>query len=186
MILPGDTIICADSGYDHALRMGIKPDLVLGDMDSVRHEPACEKVERFPAEKDWTDTELAVRTAVSQGFTTLLLLAASGSRWDHMLANFLLLEPLQAQGIQAEIANEYNRMTLITEQIALHGQLGELVSLVPITCCTGVTTQGLYYPLQQETLPPGTSRGVSNYFVTPNASVSLSTGKLLVIQSKDR
>lgn len=186
LIDPDAFIVCADSGYDHAKKMGITPDLVVGDMDSV-HSSVLESIplKKYPCKKDFTDTQLAIQYALEQGCTELLLLAVTGSRLDHSLANIFLLKELVDLGIQAVIANETNEIHIVVNRIALPGEAGNILSLIPITPCKDVTTQNLEYPLSHADLPFGPTVGVSNVFLGSQATVTLSEGYLLAIKSRD-
>lgn len=191
-IRPGDTVICADGGAEYAGKLDIVPQIVLGDFDSLPAEELAEmksrgvRVIQFPVEKDATDTELAIEQAVAMGADEIVLLGASGSRLDHTFANLTLLIPLLHKGIRAYLVDEHNVVTLIKDQIELTGQPGDIVSLIPFTPkVTEVTTEGLYYPLQQATLKMGNSLGVSNKMIDKVAKVTIGGGHLLVFQSKD-
>jgi thiamine pyrophosphokinase len=180
-----DLIICADSGYDHAVSMEIKPDAVVGDMDSVMASTAGVETIKYPPDKDFTDTELAVNTAIGRGADELLLLGCTGGRIDHTIANIMLLRQLCRRGIRAEIADEQSRIFLIDcderRTLELQVPVGTTVSLIPLRDCAGVNTVGLKYPLRGEALPSGCSRGVSNVIQSAPASVTLDGGTLLII-----
>ncbi|WP_270739296.1 thiamine diphosphokinase [Massilioclostridium coli] len=186
-IQPNDYIICADSGYDHAIKMEITPNLLVGDMDSIHADLPTENIRIFPAKKDDTDTEIAISAALEQGCDDILILGGIGSRMDHTLANILFLKQLHDQKISAKIVNENNEIRLMgsQENITLQGHPGDLLSLIPITDCIGVTNKGFEYPLIQEDLPLGTTRGVSNVFLSDTGSISLQNGLLLVMQCRD-
>lgn len=186
-IQPNDYIICADSGYDHAVKMEITPNLLVGDMDSIHADLPTENIRIFPAKKDDTDTEIAISAALKQGCDDILILGGIGSRMDHTLANILFLKQLHDQKISAKIVNENNEIRLMgsQENITLQGHPGDLLSLIPITDCIGVTNKGFEYPLIQEDLPLGTTRGVSNVFLSDTGSISLQNGLLLVMQCRD-
>ncbi|MBC5787886.1 thiamine diphosphokinase [Clostridium facile] len=186
-IQPNDYIICADSGYDHAVKMEITPNLLVGDMDSIHADLPTENIRIFPAKKDDTDTEIAISAALEQGCDDILILGGIGSRMDHTLANILFLKQLHDQKISAKIVNENNEIRLMgsQENITLQGHPGDLLSLIPITDCIGVTNKGFEYPLIQEDLPLGTTRGVSNVFLSDTGSISLQNGLLLVMQCRD-
>ena len=186
-IQPNDYIICADSGYDHAVKMEITPNLLVGDMDSIHADLPTENIRIFPAKKDDTDTEIAISAALKQGCDDILILGGIGSRMDHTLANILFLKKIHDQKISAKIVNENNEIRLMgsQENITLQGHPGDLLSLIPITDCIGVTNKGFEYPLIQEDLPLGTTRGVSNVFLSDTGSISLQNGLLLVMQCRD-
>lgn len=186
-VQPNDYIICADSGYDHAVKMEITPNLLVGDMDSIHADLPTENIRIFPAKKDDTDTEIAISAALEQGCDDILILGGIGSRMDHTLANILFLKQLHDQKISAKIVNENNEIRLMgsQENITLQGHPGDLLSLIPITDCIGITNKGFEYPLIQEDLPLGTTRGVSNVFLSDTGSISLQNGLLLVMRCRD-
>ncbi|AEE91156.1 Thiamine pyrophosphokinase [Tepidanaerobacter acetatoxydans Re1] len=182
-------VICADSGARHAFNMGVVPDLLVGDMDSI--SPAdMEKVQKwgvkkqnFPSEKDFTDTELAVCEALKLGADEALLLGGLGNRPDHSLANIFLMVSFKQQGLELKLADGNWEMFLIDEPVEIEGKEGDILSLVPITPkVTGVTTEGLYYPLKGETLLMGPARGISNVFLTSAAKVEIEQGLLLAVK----
>lgn len=184
-------LICCDGGLRHAHALGLCPDVILGDMDSA--DPALlalygQKAEivSFASEKDFTDTELAVRFAVARNATELLIFGGLGGRFDHALANVhVLLHTLRA-GVRAAIVDERNRITLMDSHVALTGERGALVSLIPLTTkAEGVTTRGLKYPLRGETLTVGATRGVSNEFLGGAAEISVRSGVLVVVEARD-
>ena len=187
-----DFIISADSGAYHCRMLGIKPDVMVGDFDSIDGcafnalKDTGTEVIRYPAEKDMTDSELAVEIAVSKGCSRVILLGATGSRLDHSVSNIFLLKKLLDSNIEGIIANEKNEVRLIRDNITLKREDGVFVTLLPISGdAAGVTTRGLYYPLENAVLAVGSSRGVSNQFSEDEAYVEVKNGLLLVIISRD-
>lgn len=181
-----DTIICADSGYDHAAKMGIAPSVVVGDFDSVRGEvlPDVDCI-RYPSAKDMTDTELAIEYARGNGFRNFLLIAATGNRLDHTLANILLLKGFLERGENASIVDEHSKILLTDSRLCLHEPIGSIVSLIPLCDCQGVTTENLEYPLHNAKMFMGRAIGVSNITTSESAAVSVEEGILLVIAARE-
>jgi thiamine pyrophosphokinase len=191
--LPPDRYtIAADSGLDHAVRVGLAVDLVVGDLDSVTPdalrsaEAAGVAIERHPRGKDAIDAELAIDAALARGLDHLVVLGGGGDRVDHALAGLLLLgQPrLAGRTIEGWWGDAHIHVLHGPAHRRLTGAAGQLVSLVPLHGHTvGVTTSGLRYPLADEDLAAGTSRGVSNEFIDAGraASVTLRGGVLLVI-----
>lgn len=187
-----DLIICADGGASHARRFGIRPHILLGDFDSIRkedleylHQQGVE-IRQFPVEKDMTDTELAVEVAAEKGCNTVIIIGGLGTRLDHSISNVFLLKKMLDRGIQGVVADEYNEITLINDHILLHKEPGIKITLLPLAeNAEGVTTKGLYYPLDHATLPVGSTWGVSNEFASDTAEVTLEKGLLLVMRSRD-
>ncbi|MCF6096009.1 thiamine diphosphokinase [Thermovorax subterraneus] len=182
-------IVCADSGIRHAFKMGIIPHLVVGDMDSASEEEK-KKIEEFkikkisfPKEKDFTDTELALEVALQEGANEAVLLGGLGDRPDHSLANILLMVNFKRKGLELTLAGKSWEMFLIDGQRKIKGQKGQLLSLLPITPkVTGIKASGLYYPLRDETLFMGTSRGISNVFIDDEAVVEIKEGMLIAVK----
>jgi thiamine pyrophosphokinase len=187
-LLAAEIVIAADSGLDHARALGVAVDLVVGDLDSV--DPATLEaavaagtaVERHPAAKDATDLELALDAALDRGATRVHVVGIGGGRLDHFLGNVLLLASARYAGVGVEARVGGARVTVVHDHVELHGTPGVLCSLLPLGGpAVGVLTDGLKFPLRRETLPPGTTRGVSNEFLDARASVSLDAGVLLAV-----
>jgi len=182
-----DTIICADSGYNHAVKMGLKPSIVIGDFDSLAESkiPSCVPCLKFPAKKDQTDTEIAIDYAREKGFRDFLFLAATGRRLDHGLTNILLLKSFLERGEIAVIFDEHNKIRLTDSDLTINEPPNSILSLVPITDCYGVTTKNLEFPLCNSTMLVGKGLGVSNIMTEANATVTVKDGLLLVIVARD-
>ncbi|HEX2911967.1 MAG TPA: thiamine diphosphokinase [Chloroflexia bacterium] len=188
-------LICADSGAEAALAWGLRPDYLVGDMDSISPATLAElsaypatKVIRLPAEKDETDLEIALYTALDLGATDITILGGLGGRLDHTLGNlYLLAAPRLAEGqVRVKILAEDSEIYLLRggETLELSGEPGNILSLIPFSAeARGIRTEGLYYPLRSETLLLGPTRGVSNVFTAPVATVSFDQGLLLVIHT---
>jgi thiamine pyrophosphokinase len=183
-LLPVDFVVAADSGLDHALRLELTPDLVVGDFDSVS-ESAMSRfqgpVERHPVAKDATDLELALRKAVERRPDRIVVLGGHGGRLDHFLANALVLIT-----VPDSIAVEWRAgpaiIHVVRHAVDLKGRIGDMVSLVPVGGdAVGVRTEGLRWPLADATLASGSTLGVSNTFAATQARVEVSEGTLLVI-----
>ena len=183
-----DVVIAADSGLAHARALGVRVDLVIGDLDSV--DPAeldaavadGAVVERHPAAKDATDLELALDAALARDATAIHVVGVAGGRLDHFLGNVLLLASPRYAPARVDAHVGGSHVIVVHDHGALDGTPGQLCSLLPLGGpAVGVLTAGLRYPLRRETLPPGTTRGVSNEFLGSHASVSLDSGVLLAV-----
>ncbi len=182
-----DAVYAADSGYDHLLAMGVRPSLLLGDLDSISPE-ALENARRsdlqtelHPAEKDNTDTELVLLEAVHRGATTVLVCGAFGDRLDHTLANVLLLASPALRHIDVRMLDERQEVRLVRGELRLRTEPGEIVSLLPVGGeARGVTTAGLYYPLANATLQTGPALGVSNVASGGEIGVCVASGLVLL------
>ena len=187
----GAIVIAADSGVDHALAAGLHVDIAIGDFDSVSAEgldavvAAGARIERHPAAKDHTDLELAMDEALATGAPEVIVLGGDGGRRDHLFANFLVLASARyaSRSITAYLGR--SRVYVLHGSgpgARLVGDAGELVSLLPVHgAAEGVRTKGLRYPLHGETLPAGTTRGVSNVLETSPAEVRLDAGTLMAV-----
>jgi len=188
---PGALVIGVDGGAGHAADLGLAVDVVVGDLDSLDADgvavlqAAGARVERHPVAKDATDLELALVAAADAGAERVVMLGGHGGRLDHLLANALLLaSPRFAHvAVEAFIGAAFVTVARAGTGATVTGTTGEVVSLLPVGGpAVGVTTHGLAYPLRGETLPAGTSRGVSNELVDDTATVALEAGTLLVVK----
>ncbi len=189
-VVPADAfVVAADSGADYALDLGLTPHLVVGDLDSISDEglvfakAAGAVVCAHPAAKDATDLELALAAAAERRPAAIVVLGGTGGRADHHLANLLLLAApaLSACAVTAWLGPA--RVTVVRDEATFTGAPGSLISLLPVGGdAAGITTRGLRYPLADEALPAGTSRGVSNELIGPSGHVALRAGLLLAIQ----
>ena len=183
-----DLVIAADSGLEHARALGVPVDVVVGDLDSV--DPAVldaavadgVTVERHPSAKDATDLELALDAAVDRDATEVLVVGVGGGRLDHFLGNVLLLASPRYRHVHVVARIADASATVVHERVELSGTPGAMCSLLPLGgSAVGVVTDGLRYPLRRETLPAGTTRGVSNEFLGARATVAVDDGVLLAV-----
>jgi thiamine pyrophosphokinase len=191
LLRPGDYIIAADGGTRHALAVGVVPNAVVGDQDSlsqedrVRIEAAGARLIGFSARKDETDLELALYHAADVGATQIAILGAVGGRLDQTLANMLLLALPELRGIDVRVVSGCQTAFLVSEstgRVMIDGELGDIVSLIPVGGdARGVTTEGLEWPLCGDTLRFGPARGVSNVLVDRHASVGVRQGQVLCV-----
>ncbi len=188
-----DLVVAADGGALKARALGFRPDVVVGDADSLPHAALDElradgvDVIVHPAAKDESDTELAVREALARGATTLTVIGAfGGARLEHTIANLLLLAMPELIGRDARLADGASVVRLLEPGPALtiHGRRGDFVSLLPLAPrVEGVITDGLEFPLRDEALTQGPARGLSNVMTGDSATVSLRAGRLLVVHT---
>jgi thiamine pyrophosphokinase len=189
-IKKGDLIIAADGGGRHCSRLGLVPDYLIGDFDSLseaelEHFSAMgAEIVRHPAQKDYTDLELAMLQAKSAGAQQVLVFAGLGARWDQTLANLLLPASSDLTNISVRLVDGMQELTMLHsgEQLNIQGQPGDIVSLIPISDdVSGVTTQGLEYPLDDEPMHLGATRGISNTLIHSDGTVSLKHGSLICV-----
>lgn len=186
----GDLLIAADGGALHCLELDLTPDLVIGDFDSLQQEDLNilesrgAEIIRYPARKDYTDLELALQHAVQRGAEDILVIAALGARWDQTLANLLLPAAATLEETTVSLVDGPQELRLLRgpDRLELTGRKGEIVSLVPLGGPAEIiTTSGLEYPLNGETLDFGSTRGISNVMLGRKASIHLQRGLLLCI-----
>ncbi|MEA5079421.1 MAG: thiamine diphosphokinase, partial [Anaerolineaceae bacterium] len=183
-----DFLIAVDGGLRHLLPLGRIPHLLIGDLDSV--EPAQVEqlkaqgveIRQYPVHKDETDLELALLAAAKMGIQELVVIGALGGRLDQTLGNISLLLLPELKELSVRLEDGSQEVFVIRASTILNGQPGDIVSLIPLWgAATGVLTEGLAYPLRNETLFPERSRGISNVMQGNQAGVSLSSGTLLCI-----
>jgi thiamine pyrophosphokinase len=189
----GDTIVAADGGLHHIQALGLKPDVLIGDLDSVSAadlqglEGSKVAILRYPREKDETDLELALDWCAGQGFCSILIMGALGGRLDQTLGNLFLLTWPRLAGIDVRLDDGLEEVFAITASTVLYGSPGETVSLLPLQGpAHGIMTTGLRYPLRGETLWSERTRGISNELLEEQASISLEQGCLLCIHTRNR
>ena len=190
--LPQHTyVVAADSGLHSAIDLGLRVNLVIGDMDSVDHavlvaaEVNGVMVQRVPHDKDATDTELALLAAVAHGARHIVLVTGGGGRLDHQLGVLSVLQHPALRNCAVTALWDTARMQLLRgpDLCTIHGKVGDVVGLVAQSgAATGVTTNGLKWALNDGVLEAHSSRGVSNELNAPTATISLATGQLFVIQ----
>jgi thiamine pyrophosphokinase len=180
--------VAADSGLEHAAGLGLVVDRVVGDMDSV--DPAAldaavasgTRVDRHPEAKDTTDLDLALAVAVGAEPSRVVVVTGMGDRFDHALAVALSVAAPRWAPVAIEAWIGPAHLWVVRRQVTLPGRPGDHVSLVPVHGrVTGVTTSGLLYPLDDEDLDAGTTRGVSNEWAAEVATVRVRSGVLLAV-----
>jgi thiamine pyrophosphokinase len=188
VVRAGDFLVAADGGLHHLQALGLCPHVLIGDLDSIGPAEAEAvlaaggRVERFPARKDQTDLELAVRLARAEGATDLLIFGALGGRWDQTLANLLLLAHPDFRSIHLRLMDGNQQIYLIQQETVIEGRPGDTVSLISLQGdAHGITTRGLEYPLQRGSLSFGSTLGVSNVLVDSQGVVAVEDGLVACI-----
>ena len=173
--------IAADGGLRHTQSLGLNPDVILGDFDSLGYVPEDSRV--FPVEKDDTDAMLAVRLGLQQGCGWFELYGAlDGPRLDHTIANFQTLAFLATHGARgALIGRDYIATVLKGESIAFPAEAEGILSLFCLGASARVTIEGLHYPLENGTLTPDFPLGVSNHFAGKPARITVHDGLVLAL-----
>lgn len=186
----GDLCIAADSGYRNALTLGAQPTVLLGDFDSLGTPeglPDTVEVLRVPAEKDFTDTQMAVETALERGADEIVIIGGLDGRLDHALSNLSILEDLWARRIHARITDGRNRVRYLEATSTLIARSGfRYLSLIAVSeRVKGVSIEGCRYPLKNATLRRGFQYAVSNEITGNCALLSIKKGGVYVVESKD-
>jgi thiamine pyrophosphokinase len=185
-----DLLIAADGGLKHLQSLDLPPYLLIGDLDSVTPDQIDwakargSQIDRYPIAKDQTDLELALLAAKKMGADEIIIVAGLGGRLDQTLGNLSLLRLKELQDCSLRFDDGLEEVFLIRSQAELHGQPGDIVSLMPLWGqVDGVVTEALAYPLFIETLYPEHTRGISNMMRLPLARVSITAGELLCIHT---
>ena len=181
-IQESDFIIAADGGVTHCAQIGLTPDVILGDFDSLGYVPTGAQV--FPVEKDDTDIMLAVRHGLERGCREFLIYGGmDGPRLDHTVANFQTLGFLQSQGARGYLIGKHHIATVIRNETLQFPNTA--TGILSVFClgkdAEGITLRGLQYPLEKGNLTADFPLGVSNHFVGEKAEISVENGQLLLI-----
>jgi thiamine pyrophosphokinase len=191
LLAPDDLIICADGGSRHALALGLRPDALVGDLDSIGEAELAGAVGsntaviRHERDKDDTDLELALNHALEQDPAFIIIVGALGGRLDHTLGNIALLADPRLIRRRCSLDDGLERVVLCRARTEINGAPGDLVSLVPWGGpAEGVRTDGLRWALRGETLLPERSRGISNEMLGESARVFVEYGSVLVIHRR--
>lgn len=196
---PAQIVIAVDKGMTAAKALGIWPDYVVGDYDSVPERILAEMREHFlrtgkpvirtyQPEKDATDTEIAVSLALSLEPDSISVLGATGTRFDHALANIQILYLALMREVSACLVDEHNRISLTDRSLRIRKKdaFGDYLSLLPFSePVEGVTLRGMKYPLTDHRLELGSSLGISNEIVEEEALIDLTDGILIVFETRD-
>lgn len=195
-----DKVFAVDKGLEYTDALKLVPDLILGDFDTVdsgilsRYEKmgSAGLVERYPKKKDASDMELALWRAKEAGADQVTMLAATGSRLDHVVTNMNLLLLAEKAGIECYMVDETNRIQLLSAsmrkcvRISREKQYGTYLSVIPMSeTVEGFTITGVAYPLDHVVLSQGNSLTVSNQITSENACISLERGSVWIMESRD-
>lgn len=190
-------VVSVDGGLEITKALGLMPNAIVGDFDTV-HKEVLEEYRRNPAiswdvhkpEKDETDTELAIHTAIKLGCRCLFILGATGGRLDHELSNIHLLKLCLDHQAEAFLYDAWNKVYLL-EKGKVFGRselYGTYVSFIPLTeQVRGITLRGFKYPLTDKNICIGEEAGlcVSNELAEEEASIRFDSGILICVESRD-
>ena len=193
LIKKSDYIIAVNGGSKHAKNFGLIPDLIIGDLDSISKEDYVyfqskgSTFLRYDPIKDKTDVHLAIEHVMKSEFKEILLICVFGDRIDHIIANIFLLLKVVEAGIKIKIIDEFNEIVLIQNFGKIKGNIGDTVSLIPLTeTVTGIQLTGLKYIPKDGKLKMNDTLGISNILTKKVATIQINNGKLLVIKPNKR
>ncbi len=185
LVQAGDFIICADGGIRHALALGLTPHVIIGDLDSLpeNFQPAVEtQIIKFSADKNETDLELAIDHALARTPKEIVIVGALGGRLDQTLGNISLIADARLLTCDIRLHDGVEEIFFCRDQALVYGRSGDIVSLIPWSGeVSGIVTQNLKWPLQNETLYPNKTRGISNEMLGEEAFIKINTGLLLIV-----
>jgi len=192
LIRDRDYLIAADGGLRHIRDLGLIPDLVVGDLDSVTDDDIQwlknkeVEIREFPRDKDQTDLEIAIYAALDHGADPLIIAGALGGRIDQTLANIYILLMPELQDVDARLDDGQEELFLVQHNAIVRGAAGDIVSLIPLNNmpANGIVAKGLKFRLDNEILFPERSRGISNVMIGDIAEINLKSGLLLCIHKR--
>ncbi len=194
-----DFILAADGGTHHALALGVVPRIIIGDLDSITDQErrkikeAGTEVIEYPRDKNETDLELAIQHALTLKPSEIIIVAALGDRLDQTFGNIALLSDPQLSTLRGPQGIAFNlrlddgveAIFFCRDQAQVAGRRGDLVSLIPWGGpVAGIRTEGLRWPLANETLVPHKTRGISNELLVETATIQIQSGLLLIVHRR--
>ena len=190
LLCDDDFIIAADGGTRHALMLGLVPNVIVGDLDSLpsNFEPSTfnGEIVLYPKDKNETDLELAIQHALTLNSKEIIILAALGGRLDQTLGNIALISNLQPSICNLQLNDGIEEIFFCRDSCEINGTPNDLVSLIPWQGeVIGIVTSGLKWPLQNETLYPHKTRGISNEMIGETAAVQIKSGLLLIVHRRN-
>lgn len=179
-----DTLVCADGGADYAFQLGLTPDRIFGDLDSIDKE-VKEKYESmgmqfvlFPVEKDKTDTHLVLDYLITEGFEEILIGGALGGRPDHLMGNLMMLTYAHKRGVTAKLISPTVEVQVVEGELVIEGHQGDTFSLVAVDSeVQEVDLIGFKYPLHDALVERESTLGISNLIMEERAIVRVGEGR---------
>jgi thiamine pyrophosphokinase len=177
-------IVCADGGANIALKFGVVPDAIVGDLDSI-HAEALVRFRRVPTYEDrdeeTTDLEKAILWAIKAKFDHITVVGATGKRIDHSVGNLGVLAKYYPDAI-IRFIDDLGEISYIGRELKFEAKKGDVISLIPLSRCEGIVTEGLRYALEGEALELGVREGTSNVVVNSPVSIKVKKGYLLLFK----
>ena len=177
-----DYIICADGGANHARRLGITPDIILGDFDSLHASTRKyfkSVVQKKIDDQESTDLEKALEHCIELHFSSVDIIGAFGDRIDHTTGSLGCFKKF-GKKIDIRFLDSVGETTRILKSFTMTTFTGEKISLIPLERCTGITTRHLRYPLHNDTLELGVREGISNEATGRSVTITVKKGTLLL------
>jgi thiamine pyrophosphokinase len=175
-------VICADGGANTALKLGITPDAIVGDLDSI-HAEALVKFRRVPVHEDrgdeTTDLEKAILWAIKAKFVHITVAGATGKRVDHSVGNLGVLAKFYPDAI-IRFVDDLGEISYVGHDLTIETNKGAVISLIPLSRCEGIVTEGLRYAMEGESLELGVREGTSNVVVKSPVRIKVKKGHLLL------
>lgn len=185
----GDLRIAADGGYNNAKRLGVHVDILLGDLDSLGDVEVGEETEviQVPAQKDFTDTQFAVETAIGRGADEIVIIGGLSGRLDHTLSNLSVLEDLWTRKVHAVITDGNNRARFInsTSTLIARSAYKYVSILLASEKAKGISIEGCKYPLKNAKLERNLQYAISNEITGNCALISVRKGSIYIVESRD-
>lgn len=186
-----DFIICADGGLNYLDSLSAKPNLIVGDFDSVdinlleKYKNVTTK--KYPTEKNYTDTEIAIEEAIACGYSEITIFGATGTRLDHTIANILLIERYLKSNVSIRIVDNNNYISILNKDITVDKKEGYFLSIIPISeYIDGITLKGVKYPLLDVRVDKGSTLCISNEITADKAEILINKGIGILFISKDK
>jgi thiamine pyrophosphokinase len=177
-------VICADGGANTALKAGIVPKAIVGDLDSI-HAEALVKFHRVPTfentDDETTDLEKAIAWAIKSKYDHVTVVGATGKRIDHSIGNLAVLPKFYPDAI-VRFVDDMGEIQYIGHELEFEAEKGAVISLIPLNLCEGIVTEGLKYALRGEELQLGVREGTSNVVVSSPVSIKVKRGHLLLFK----
>ena len=187
LVRQAQLFVCADGGANTALKLGLKPDAIVGDMDSI-HAETLSKFHHIPqhaiVDANSTDLEKAIVWTIKQKYEHITVAGAAGKRLDHTVGNLGVLAKFYPDAIITFVDN-VGELMFVGRELTFEAPLHSLVSLLPLTRCEGITTQGLEFALENESLELGVREGTSNVVIANPVLIKVKKGNLLLYKLRD-
>jgi thiamine pyrophosphokinase len=184
LVREANVVLCADGGANTALKLGVVPDAIIGDLDSV-HTETLVKFRKVPTYQDsndeTTDLEKAIAWAIKAKYDHVTVGGASGKRLDQAIGNLGVLAKFYPDAV-VRIVDDFGELTYVGRALTFEAKKGEIVSLIPLSRCEGIVTSGLRYALNGESLELGVREGTSNVVTESLVSVKVKKGHLLLFR----